>query len=319
MEHDINDIHSLRTGAVIVAAGTASRMGDFKPMLQLGTISIVERIIANFQQADIFPIVLVTGFRAQELEKHIGKQGVIYVRNENYSQTEMSDSAGIGLGYIQDKCDRTFFTPVDIPLFTVATLNRLMESSAKIIKPVYGGVDGHPVLISCEILPQLIKQGNAEGLDKAMCAYLEETEFISVEDSGILHDVDTPNDYGSVLQYHNRQLLRPVIDVSLMREGKLFDKNSAMLLYMIQHTGNVKDACKKMNISYSKAWNILSELEKNLGFPLVDRKPGGEYGGESQLTEQGSDLLAKYRMYSDGVKKYAQSYFRECFLENQDK
>lgn len=316
MENGSQNSKTLKTGAVIVAAGMSSRMGDFKPMLQLGAISIVERIIANFQQADVFPIVLVTGFRAQELERHLNKQGVIYVRNEDYSHTEMSDSAGIGLSYIHDKCDRTFFTPVDIPLFTVSTLYKLMESPGKIVKPVYDGIDGHPVLLSCDILPQLIELGKREGLDKAMCEFLGETEFVSVEDGGVLHDVDTPEDYDNLLQYHNRQLLRPVVDVSLMREGKLFDKSSAMLLYMIEHAGTVKDACKKMNISYSKAWNILSELEKNLGFSLVERKPGGEYGGESQLTKEGKEMLAKYRQYSDGVKKFAQRYFRECFSEN---
>ena len=30
----------MQTGAVIVAAGMSSRMGDFKPMLNIGSISI---------------------------------------------------------------------------------------------------------------------------------------------------------------------------------------------------------------------------------------------------------------------------------------
>ena len=32
----------MQTGALIVAAGKSSRMGDFKPMLQLGSISIAQ-------------------------------------------------------------------------------------------------------------------------------------------------------------------------------------------------------------------------------------------------------------------------------------
>ena len=91
----------MKTGAVIVAAGMSSRMGDFKPMLKMGSISIVQRIIANFQHADVFPIVVVTGFRADELEKHISKLGVISVRNNSYEETEMFDSAKLGFDFIK--------------------------------------------------------------------------------------------------------------------------------------------------------------------------------------------------------------------------
>ena len=48
----------MQTGALIVAAGKSSRMGDFKPMLQLGSISIAQRVINNFRQAGISKIVL---------------------------------------------------------------------------------------------------------------------------------------------------------------------------------------------------------------------------------------------------------------------
>ena len=52
----------MQTGALIVAAGKSSRMGDFKPMLQLGSISIAQRVINNFRQAGISKIVVVTGY-----------------------------------------------------------------------------------------------------------------------------------------------------------------------------------------------------------------------------------------------------------------
>ncbi len=303
----------MKTGAVIVAAGMSSRMGDFKPMLKIGTISMVQRIIANFQQAGVFPIVLVTGFRGEELEKHITKTGVICVRNENYANTQMFDSAKIGFSYIMDKCDRTFFCPVDIPLFTVNTILRLMESDAPVAKPVCQGVDGHPILLSSHVLPDLIATVSEGGLEKAIqdcCSHIEEIE---VPDQGILQDADTPEDYHDLVERHNQQLLRPSIEISLIRENKLFDKNGALLLHMIEYTGTVKEACQKMQISYSKAWGILSTLEENLGFALVDRRPGGESGGGSQLTPEGRDLLNRYERFAAKVKEFADEYFDECF------
>ncbi|MGI6152038.1 MAG: nucleotidyltransferase family protein, partial [Christensenellales bacterium] len=74
----------METGVVIVAAGMSSRMGDFKPMLNIGSISIAQRIIATFQQAGVKRIVVVTGYNADILEHHLAKCGVIFLRNEQY-------------------------------------------------------------------------------------------------------------------------------------------------------------------------------------------------------------------------------------------
>ena len=77
-------------GAVIVAAGMSSRMGDFKPMLNIGSISIAQRIIATFAQAGVERIAVVTGFNADALERHLSRSGVVFIRNERYETTEIS-------------------------------------------------------------------------------------------------------------------------------------------------------------------------------------------------------------------------------------
>ena len=120
----------MQTAAIIVAAGMSSRMGEFKPMLNIGSISIAQRIVANFHQAGVDRIVMITGFNATTLERHLSGNGIIFLRNENYETTQMFDSAKIGLEYLKDKCDRILFTPVDIPLFTSATVKTLVDSGA---------------------------------------------------------------------------------------------------------------------------------------------------------------------------------------------
>jgi molybdate transport repressor ModE-like protein len=306
------------TGAVIVAAGMSSRMGDFKPMLKIGSMSMVRRIVADFQQAGVSPVVLVTGYRGSELEKHLSQTGVICVRNENFATTQMFDSAKIGFAYIADKCDRTFFTPVDIPLFRADTVLRLMETDAAVVKPVCKGVDGHPILLSNRVVTQLLEMQDDCGLKNAIdTCCKDEVVSIAVDDEGILFDADTPQEYEKLVACHNRQLFRPDIEISLVCDNKLFDKDAALLLRMIVYTGTVKGACEKMQISYSKAWGMLSVLEKNLGFSLVERHPGGEYGGESQLTCAGQNLLDRYEAFADQVKKYANLCFEECFGKNE--
>ncbi len=242
----------MKTGAVIVAAGMLSCMGDFKPMLKIGAISMAKRIIANFKRAGVFPIVVVTGFRGKELEKHVAKTGVICVRNDNFASSEMFDSAKIGFNYIADKCDRTFFSPVDVPLFTLNTVLKLMDSHAPIVKPVCKGESGHPILLSRDILPVLIAAKSDKGLEKAIQDSCWQVEMVDVEDEGVVQDADTPDDFAWLVDQHNRQLFRPYIEISLMRENKLLDAAGAHLLHMIEYTSTMKRACEKMQIS-SKA------------------------------------------------------------------
>ncbi len=297
------------TAAVIAAAGMSSRMGDFKPMLKVGSMSMARRVIANFQRAGAFPIVLVTGFRGAELEKHVAGTGVICVRNEHYASTQMFDSAKIGLSYVAGKCERAFFCPVDVPLFTAETVSRLLATSAPVAKPIYRGAGGHPILISNAALPSLIAKEGDGGLRAA----LSEVTRVPVDDEGVLLDADTPDDYRRLVDWHNRQLLRPTVEVSLMRENKLFDRDISLLLRVVEYTGTVKEACEQLRISYSKAWGMLSEMEENLGFALIERRPGGEMGGGSRLTEEGRKLLFKYEALVDGIRAFADRRFAEIF------
>lgn len=305
-----------KTGAVIVAAGLSSRMGVFKPLLKLGSMPLIGRVIANFQQAGVFPIVVVTGFRAAELEKQLAKLNVICVRNEAYAQTEMFTSALRGFQFIKDKCDRVFFTPADIPLFTCQTLRRLLATDAEVAKPVCAGRGGHPLLLQTRILDKLAQYQGSGGLRGALAPYGQTMELVAVADEGILIDVDTPGDYQYLVQLHNRTLFRPLVEVALMREGRLFDQDAAMLLQLVAYSGTVKEACERIGISYSKGWKLLASLEANLGFPLLERQPGGESGGTSILTKAGADLLASYEAYLNSVRNYAEQHFQDFFPEN---
>ncbi|MBQ6014499.1 MAG: nucleotidyltransferase family protein, partial [Firmicutes bacterium] len=184
----------MQTAALIVAAGMSSRMGDFKPMLNIGSISIAKRIVANFHQAGISRIVVITGYKAEALEHHLSNEGLIFLRNENYASTDMVDSARIGLAYLQDKCDRILFTPVDIPLFPSDTVTKLMDSGCDLAVPVCDGVKGHPILISSELVPSILADSGEGGLRGALERCPVPLKTVPVEDRGILHDADTPDD-----------------------------------------------------------------------------------------------------------------------------
>lgn len=303
----------MKTGAVIAAAGMSSRMGDFKPLMQVGSISVIRRLIHTLQQAGVSPIVVVTGFKAEELERHVSKLGVICLQNDAYASTQMFDSAKIGFSYIADKCRRCFFTPVDVPLFTVNTLFKLMDAKGRIVVPVAGGKEGHPILLSCDELRKILDYRGENGLTGAIEACLGPKTRVDVGDFGILHDVDTAQDFSELLRFHNEQMFRPSVSVRLCREEVFFGPGTALLLSLLKDTGSMLLACREMNLSYSKAWKMINTAEKELGFPIVERRHGGKEGGGTKLTGQGEDLLTRYFRMETETKAAVQTLFEKYF------
>ena len=87
----------MKTAALIVAAGMSTRMAQFKQLMKIGSRTMAERVIVNFQQAGITEIVMVTGYRSDQLEKELRSFGITFLRNPRYETTQMFDSAKIGL------------------------------------------------------------------------------------------------------------------------------------------------------------------------------------------------------------------------------
>lgn len=299
----------MQTGAVIVAAGASSRMGTFKPMLNIGSISISQRLVATLHQAGVSRIVMVTGYNAEELERHLAGSGVIFLRNEEYMTTQMFDSAKIGLQYIRGKCDRVFFMPVDVPLFTAKTVDTLLATGAEIACPVCDGLRGHPIMLSDRVIDKILEDNGDCGLQGALsrCGIVE--QLVAVPDAGVIRDIDTPEDYDLLLEQHNYQLIRPVVNISLSREKPFFDQKIALLLNLIDETGNVRLACKRMQISYSSGWNILNSIEEELSCRLVERNQGGAKGSRSCLTEKGRLLMETYYRFEDDLRKEAERLY----------
>ncbi len=301
------------TGAVVVAAGMSSRMGDFKPMLSIGSISVAQRVVATLKQAGAARVVVVTGYNAEELERHLASSGVVFLRNENYRTTHMFDSALIGLRYLRDKCRQVVFTRGDIPLFTAATVDALLTSGAELACPVCGGTRGHPILMSANVIDRVLEDSGESGLDGALSRCGVPMTLVEVDDPGILHDADTPEDYRELLRMHNSQLTRPVVQVSICREKRFLDPRVAMLLTLTDETQSVRAACQRMQLSYSSGWNAINLLEAELGYPVVARTQGGQRGGRSSLTEKGRALLRAYEAYTLRLRAMADELFVQYF------
>ena len=229
-------------------------------MLPIGSISVAQRVVATLSQAGVSKIVMVTGCNATVLERHLAGNGIIFLRNDAYERTQMFDSVKIGLSYLLDKCDKVLFTPVDVPLFTAKTVKAILDSDAPLAVPMCGGKQGHPILIANELIPEILKDSGEMGLKGAMDRCSIPRHRVEVEDLGTIYDADTPEDFAALVEYHNAQLARPLVSVSLAKEKPFFDSQIAMLLMLVDETKSVRAAGQRMQLSYSSCWNIIRTL-----------------------------------------------------------
>ena len=110
-----------------------------------------------------------------------------------------------------------------------------------------------------------------------------------------------------------RQLSRPITEVTLYNGGPLYDPRLSMLLHLVEDTHSVRDACSLMQMSYSAAWNMLNRVENELGFPLITRNRGGASGSGSGLTLKGKLLMDAYDQFAEHLNREAQALYGKFF------
>ena len=103
------------------------------------------------------------------------------------------------------------------------------------------------------------------------------------------------------------------LSIRIFNDNKIFGPGAAELLEGIRKEQSLRRAALNMEMSYNKAWNIVNNIEKNIGFKIVERQTGGIGGGGAVLTKEGEVLLDKYRAFTADVESYAQKAFEKYF------
>lgn len=102
---------------------------------------------------------------------------------------------------------------------------------------------------------------------------------------------------------------KPVIKLRIEQESTFLGPGSRQLLSSIEETGSVRLASQKMNMSYSKAWKILNNMEDQLGYQVLERRQGGRGGGETTLTAEGRILHRWFKDYEEECNQAIRNIF----------
>jgi molybdate transport repressor ModE-like protein len=87
------------------------------------------------------------------------------------------------------------------------------------------------------------------------------------------------------------------------------------LMLLIGELSSIAASADKMGISYRKAWGLVRQSEKTLGFSLIEKHRGGKDGGNSVLTDDGIKLVDGYKAlrneFDASVKKIVRDFFNK--------
>jgi molybdenum cofactor cytidylyltransferase len=210
---------SLSTAAIILAAGSSSRMGGgrHKLLLPLNDRPVLAHVIDASLQSQAHPIIVVLGHQSDQVRLHISQytnhEQITLVENVYYQQG-MSSSLRIGIqtllsnGYRHEhnsyQIDSTLIVLGDQPLITPKIIDALItayRSTGKaIVAPLYKGKRGGPVLFDRSLFSELIEVTGDEGGRTVLEYHRHEVELIEIEDALANYDVDTWEAYEQVVE-----------------------------------------------------------------------------------------------------------------------
>lgn len=302
----------MRVGAVIAAAGTPGGFRAYDKLENTDAGAMLRRMIYTFRRAGVEDVAVVTGYRAKETEKSLAKLGAVFLRCGDYENVQMLDLAVKGFRYLKN-CERIFFCPADVPLFTENTLAMMLAQDAPVVIPVCGGRKGHPVLIDAGLTENIAEYKGERGLKGALDASGAEIFLLPVEDDGVILRARSEEHFEELAATELQADIHPKVKLQLMRNEPFFGPGMMVLLKQIDVLGNVRDACEKAGMSYSKGWSLIRTAEKELGCPVVERSPGGKSGGMARVSSAGHRLMEQYERLEREITEFAEKKYREIF------
>jgi molybdenum cofactor cytidylyltransferase len=187
-----------RIGAVVLAAGMSSRMGEPKQVLRLGERTVLGQTLENIRGARLDEIVLVLGFAAEAIAQQIAVERVKVVINPQYREG-MASSLRAGLAALNPDINAALIVLADQPFVRPAVfdqiIDRYIESRAQIAIPTFRGFRGNPVLLDRSVFPEVMALTGDIGCRAIFGSHSDGIVKVPVDDVGILLDIDSKDDF----------------------------------------------------------------------------------------------------------------------------
>jgi molybdenum cofactor cytidylyltransferase len=183
---------------LILAAGESRRMGQAKALLEYRGETFLNRLISLFR-ARCSPVIVVLGASADPIRAS-ARGDALFIVNHNY-QSGQTSSMQCGLRAVPADAGGVLFTLVDHPAVSPETIDTLLASPGPLLRvPRYQGHRGHPVWFSRDLIPEFLALPQDGAARDVVRSHRDRTEFLDVDDPGILADIDDAAAYRALLE-----------------------------------------------------------------------------------------------------------------------
>jgi CTP:molybdopterin cytidylyltransferase MocA len=206
-------------------------MGRPKALLEIGGASFLERILRGLHEGGVGEVIVVVGEHVDDIRTHLQRielppgLAVSMVVNPEPGRGQLS-SLLIALdvidpngprpsgaepvawsrgGAAQDEDERQgpvhgiVLALIDHPLVRVTTvralLNAFAQTRAPVVRPVYEGAHGHPVVFARDVFDALRAAPLDQGARAVVRAMSSRVWDVATDDAGVCEDIDTPEVY----------------------------------------------------------------------------------------------------------------------------
>jgi molybdenum cofactor cytidylyltransferase len=207
------------TAAIILAAGSSSRMGSgrHKLLLPLDGRPVLVHVIDAALASQARPIIIVLGHEADQVRAHITSYAshpdITIIENPEYLQG-MSTSMRMGLQTLISKGYKKHDSPPEVdsalivlgdqPMITSQVIDISIATyrmtGKRIVAPLYDGKRGSPVLFDVSLFPELLEVIGDEGGRSVLERHPQEVELVEMSDTLANYDIDTWEAYQRALE-----------------------------------------------------------------------------------------------------------------------
>ncbi len=187
-------------GAVLLAAGSASRMGHRpKSLLELGGVPLIRRQLIALSGAGVDEVVVVLGHYADRIEEAVKEFPVTLVRNPDPDTGQVS-SLRVGLQALSVKLDAVLVALADQPLINSQDINDLIGAYKKrpqgtqVVQPTVDGLPSNPVMFSADVREQILSGDVNVGCRQWQSAHPDQVHAWVSTNHRYRTDVDTLED-----------------------------------------------------------------------------------------------------------------------------
>jgi molybdenum cofactor cytidylyltransferase len=211
--------HGLNTqttlGAVLLAAGSASRMGHRpKCLLELHGVPLIQRQLMTLSQAGVDEVVVVLGHYAADIQKAIAPFPVKQSLNPHPDDGQNA-SLHLGLRALSAHCEAVLVALADQPLIEAQDIQDLMSAyeqrplGTQVVQPSVDGLPGNPVMFSAEVCQHILASDTSFGCRQWQKNHPEQVYHWVTTNRHYRTDVDTLEDIQALAQRAGLELIWP--------------------------------------------------------------------------------------------------------------